>query len=771
MFRRVLVSLGAAESLQVFVSQQRDLGDAYITVTDLAASFGLQQEAVCQELSGPLLRLPELSTWLSDNYPFVVDETDSPTKSSNEAVYYFAPSAAWKSFVRSRVTPAIWSNLKATIYRALGMEKTDHQRRSDTCQNNNNKRPRSNDSHDDAQNDDGSDADASNSGSDSSDSSSSSSSDDDSSMFGGTMSLKQLPLGVPSWVLTDPVIPDQFSQDDYTKSYSLKSYDMTRSLQKELKKLRKWWTKERNAERKGAKSVQDATADKREERVLCFLGFVQRYKCLPSDDLTLTLGLLLNHRLFESYLDYLKQVRQASDGTIGEALTSAVSACRWLYRKESAERGALMPQIIRRYMDYRNMYQAMAIRTRLQNDVDELQDQNKWLDWSEFTALINKLRRDWNDDVEFKRAAEQNPTVADASFLHDLLLLGLYSCVPGRGAEVRLLQYIPEEEIVGQWKNHQQQHRQPQPKSMTMKKWVDKQKINLITRVSGRSDDGDASGEQNDVWKMYVSQYKNYRSRGVDVTELTESNFGWWTALFQSYLETYRPLLVRSSSSSSSSSTSSKTKKKKDDDHRFVFVTRHGMPFTANYFSEFLSKLLFRHTGQRVATNILRSSFVTHFYGSEEAQDPVMRESVATVMRHSVDQALRVYDRRSSASKKHKGLQLLASRQQQQHQQEQLRRSNEPSFSSSVDRSEKATVVLFQRVPHQVIREVVEANGDHMLLLGKMTRSLSTNEPVYFLPADAVFHLQARDHCIVLDGVWHEERGRGAEFSLMPSIN
>ena len=62
------------------------------------------------------------------------------------------------------------------------------------------------------------------------------------------MSLKLLPRGVPTWVLTDPVIPHQFSLNDYTKSDSLKSYDMTRSLQKELKKLRQWWTKERNAE-------------------------------------------------------------------------------------------------------------------------------------------------------------------------------------------------------------------------------------------------------------------------------------------------------------------------------------------------------------------------------------------------------------------------------------------------------------------------------------------------------------------------------------------
>jgi hypothetical protein len=226
---------------------------------------------------------------------------------------------------------------------------------------------------------------------------------------------------------------------------------------------------------------------------------------------------------------------------------------------------------------------------------------------------------------------------------------------------------------------------------------------------------------------------------------LTASNFGWWTDLLQSYLETYRLLLV--------SSLSSKQKKV----HDFVFVTRHGTPFTANYFSDFLSTLLFRHTGQRVATNILRSSFVTHFYSSEEAQDPVMRESVATVMRHSVDQALRVYDRRSTASKKHKGLQLLASHQRQPDN------TGGSVFSSSSANIEKSgpTVVLFQRIPHQVIRE----EGEDHLLLGKMTRSLSSHAPVYFLPPEAVFQVQPRVDCLLIEGQW-QESGRGDEFSF-----
>jgi len=53
---------------------------------------------------------------------------------------------------------------------------------------------------------------------------------------------------------------------------------------------------------------------------------------------------------------------------------------------------------------------------------------------------------------------------------------------------------------------------------MTMKKWVDKQKINLITcvnRPGGRSDAIRNEEGDDGVWKMYVSQYKNYRLRGV----------------------------------------------------------------------------------------------------------------------------------------------------------------------------------------------------------------------------------------------------------------
>jgi hypothetical protein len=106
---------------------------------------------------------------------------------------------------------------------------------------------------------------------------------------------------------------------------------------------------------------------------------------------------------------------------------------------------------------------------------------------------------------------------------------------------------------------------------------------------------------------------------------------------------------------------------------------------------------------------------------------PGSRTRQFTVMRHSVEQALRVYDRRSTASKKHKGLELLASRQRQPNN-----TGESVSFSSlAIIEKSGPTVVLFQRIPHQAIREV-EANGDRLLFLGKMARSLEANEPSTF---------------------------------------
>ncbi len=80
-----------------------------------------------------------------------------------------------------------------------------------------------------------------------------------------------------------------------------------------------------------------------------------------------------------------------------------------------------MPPIICCYKDNRNMYQAKATRTRVQNDIDEFQEQNKWLEWSNLTALIAKLRSDW--DKGLQSVDVEKPAIVHAHYLHDMLLL------------------------------------------------------------------------------------------------------------------------------------------------------------------------------------------------------------------------------------------------------------------------------------------------------------------------------------------------------------
>lgn len=240
----------------------------------------------------------------------------------------------------------------------------------------------------------------------------------------------------------------------------------------------------------------------------------------------------------------------------------------------------------------------------------------------------------------------------------------------------------------------------------TLKRFVDSKRINLITTVQ-------------DEWVMLVSDYKNYKSRGVDTTDMGE--FTWWTDLLGNYVNNgYRDILVGP-----------------NKEHRYVFVTRGGGMFTPSYFSDFISNLLFKHTKVRIATNLLRSSFVTHFYNSEASKDPVMQESVASVMRHSVNQAKSTYDRRNATDRKRQGLELLSGL------------ASEPKKAHVDEANAQRRVVEFNRCPHEVIREKSDK-----YLLAKMVRSPSSNAPVYYTPSNARYEWVSRSDTFNVHGVW-----------------
>jgi hypothetical protein len=70
-------------------------------------------------------------------------------------------------------------------------------------------------------------------------------------------------------------------------------------------------------------------------------------------------------------------------------------------------KGSAMPQITRRYMDDRNMYQ----RARSQNNA--LQELNKWLGVERLQALIAKS--DWDDDHQTAMPPLRSPSLTPYS--------------------------------------------------------------------------------------------------------------------------------------------------------------------------------------------------------------------------------------------------------------------------------------------------------------------------------------------------------------------
>ena len=490
MFSAATIDVGTGTPLRLFLTEDRT--ESYVITADLAASFGVQSPSIRGEMSkhnlGTLESVPDLKQWLRDQNLIP----------SGTGKLQFASNIVWHQVVKRHVPPDRWNDI-TQAYEQLKIQSPMTNRSSHRSSQEEEElspsvgdisptlRQRSISEQEDElvveldcfsgnASDIDSNIDSPNDSNNDSGSSSDSSDEDGDN--------DTLPAGMESWVLSAPQIPKAkaFLPKHFTKSYSLKAYNMRKSLKKELKKQKKWWMRQHNTERPG-KAIGITTALKREERVLCFLGFVERYKAIDgSDAAKLTLALYLNHRLFSSYLDYLRIVRRSSEGTIAEAITAAIAACHWLYRKESKNGKPGLPSIIRRYMDWRNEHQREAAKTRQGKDKDELKEQDKWIEWDDYLALIQKLRQKWMSKANSPN--QQVPSLALARDLHDLLLLGLYSCIPSRGNETRLLQYFTDDEL-----------RLIKKERVSFKSFVEAQRMNLIVPVEG-------------AWKIYCANFK-----------------------------------------------------------------------------------------------------------------------------------------------------------------------------------------------------------------------------------------------------------------------
>ncbi len=417
--------------------------------------------------------------------------------------------------------------------------------------------------------------------------------------------------GVP--VVQQLVVPlgdAWYHSDDYAvgKSYTLPHFDRGDALVEQLRQFRVFWTREEMPARQ-SDALSLATLDKREKRVLLYLGFLRIIRAVD-EPRALTLNACINHRAVQAFIEWLSKGRESSHGNLIEYLSSFVSVAKFLHRGASIDVVGSdfdRVEIVQRFRETRNRLQTK--QSRAHKTEDDLRDEGRWLSWPTFEEAIVALQAQFNE----ASSDEEFPSKASARLLHDLVMLRYYAACPSRSGEVRLLQFIPFDEL-SELKG-----------KLTVARYIEREKINLISkRPVG-------------AWTVWLADYKTFKSRGVDEASFNEELFSDLNAALNRYLlRGYRDCLVGENR----------------DSHRYVFVNNKAAGFESSSFSHYLSALLFKLTGCKSTSNVLRSSFVVNLLQSPEGQHPGVRDSAASLMHHSVAQQSKVYDRRNPTDRK-----------------------------------------------------------------------------------------------------------------------
>lgn len=131
--------------------------------------------------------------------------------------------------------------------------------------------------------------------------------------------------------LTLPVGDAWYNSEDYSvgKSYVLPPFDRGAALLEQLRLFRDFWMAERMPARR-SEALSLVTFDKRESRVLLYLGFLRLIKAIDEPK-RLTLNACLNHRAVHAFIDWLSKGRESSEGNLIEYLSAFVSVAKFMY--------------------------------------------------------------------------------------------------------------------------------------------------------------------------------------------------------------------------------------------------------------------------------------------------------------------------------------------------------------------------------------------------------------------------------------------------------
>lgn len=385
-------------------------------------------------------------------------------------------------------------------------------------------------------------------------------------------------------VTTSPPSVPAASLPGYRRPYLLEWSAFPVELRAAFEDVKRFWTSPKELRRKDP-CILLQTYQKHQERNMGYVSWLLR----SGHPHGVSLRDFLNVPLFTSFInDYLADGRQLSHASLALHIGSALIVAKYLIDTLGDREAEVALALLRRF---RNHFVRQAEKTRLNK---RNLNPTPTIDWVAFLEGVSTMMEHYET-----LAIEKDVTQGRA--LHDLLLL-LYQAVlcPGRGTNIRFLQYVTEKPTAAS------------PPGNYL--WYD---------------------AKEGVYRITFMVFKNVASLGYQEVALPKDTETLpVNRLTRQYVENDLVPLRRRYN------------------HNFFFMGNSGKEFkTASASTDYMKNLLSIWLGEEGSTTALRHALVRHLL-TDSGATPALCSSVAAAMHHSPAQQQRYFDADSVSKKR-----------------------------------------------------------------------------------------------------------------------
>ena len=297
----------------------------------------------------------------------------------------------------------------------------------------------------------------------------------------------------------------------------------------------------------------------------------------------LSLRLACDKDMIESFVDYLTKTRKLMASTVARILSVIQNVIQFVVRDKN-DRENLPASISLTNMKRQLCREETYERKRKRESFDS--PKGKEFFFGNIVDVLRQLREKFHNSSGLKCSR----------YLHDFTLLSLYiRALPGRCKEIRTLLLIDNSES-------------DEPFSIRNDETLNA----LVFEYDGGI-------------HLIESDFKTVRTTGPSRIELTDDE--WLVYFLKLYAVEHRPALLLG------------------HDHRYFFCNKTGDAFLGNgSLSKYLGDLFERECAIRASTTKMRHAIVTHFMNLPDSENIKLRESLASLMKHSVRHQQNTYN-------------------------------------------------------------------------------------------------------------------------------